>query len=222
MRLALETSRRGSSWALRDAGGHSLGSGELGLGQSFGSVGIAALDDLFLKAGLQPRNIQRLALNIGPGSATGLRLGVALAQAFDLIVPDIVVEAIPLEAIALQALEDGVGGAARQALLLENAYGGEFFVQKYVRAGSWELVGELLRCNEEGLNIPEDGVVLTGAEKKLLKHSDVPWMCADWLNAACVADAAHAKDYATPIRSLGVRYLKETSAEILWRKRHGT
>jgi len=69
---------------------------------------VGAIEKLVLDANLQPRDIDGIAVSIGPGSFTGLRIGLSVAKgmAFSLDIPLTIVPT--LEALAWQApIENG-------------------------------------------------------------------------------------------------------------------
>lgn len=77
--VALETSTRSPTVALRTAG--RVWSAELDAERPHASDLLPALDRLLGRAGLSPGKIEAVAVGIGPGSYTGLRVGVATAAA---------------------------------------------------------------------------------------------------------------------------------------------
>ncbi|MBW2015722.1 MAG: tRNA (adenosine(37)-N6)-threonylcarbamoyltransferase complex dimerization subunit type 1 TsaB [Deltaproteobacteria bacterium] len=101
--LALNTSSRQFSVALLKEEGDLVG--ELSLapqGKNYTGL-MPAVDYLLEHAGVRPRNLKAVAAAIGPGSFTGLRVGLAAAKGFcqGLDIPLIGISS--LEALALQA-----------------------------------------------------------------------------------------------------------------------
>jgi tRNA threonylcarbamoyladenosine biosynthesis protein TsaB len=88
---------------------------------------------LLAEAGMEFSEVTRLAVGIGPGTFTGLRIGIATARALALGGGTELVGICSLRAMAL-----GVGEGERPVLAVIDARRGEAFVAAY--AGSAELV----------------------------------------------------------------------------------
>lgn len=83
--LVLETTLGGLNIALRDAQGRLWGRSSTATRSSSLLHGLLA--ELLAEAGLQPAAIGLLAVSIGPGSFTGARVAVAVAEAWGLAQP---------------------------------------------------------------------------------------------------------------------------------------
>jgi len=102
--IALETSGlRGSVAALE--GERVLAAHELTSRQRSAQSLAPALRDLLAEQKWQPRDVQLVAVTVGPGSFTGLRIGVTTAKTFAYAVGAELVAVDTLEVIALQAPE---------------------------------------------------------------------------------------------------------------------
>lgn len=66
-----------------------------------------AVRDVIAEAGLRPADIDRIVVTVGPGSFTGVRVGLAFARGFALALAKPCVGISTLEALAL---EEGAGG----------------------------------------------------------------------------------------------------------------
>lgn len=64
---------------------------------------LPAVHSLFQKAGWKPRDLDAIAVDVGPGRFTGLRIGVAIARTLGQSLEKPVVEVTSLEALAAQA-----------------------------------------------------------------------------------------------------------------------
>jgi tRNA threonylcarbamoyladenosine biosynthesis protein TsaB len=124
--LGIETSSRRGSVALIEADqlvarAQSEGSG------SHGEHILPLVDRLVAEAGFAPSSIDRLAVGVGPGSFTGLRVGIALAQgiALGLDIPVFGVSSLEAMAHAVPPERPGI----RCALL--DARRGEVFFAAY-------------------------------------------------------------------------------------------
>ncbi|MBX3415208.1 MAG: tRNA (adenosine(37)-N6)-threonylcarbamoyltransferase complex dimerization subunit type 1 TsaB [Pirellulales bacterium] len=100
--IALETSGLRGSVAAFD-GEHILAAQELTSKQRSAQSLAPALRDLLTAQGWQPRDVQLVAVTAGPGSFTGLRIGVTTAKTFAYAVGAELVAVDTLEVIASQA-----------------------------------------------------------------------------------------------------------------------
>lgn len=104
--LALETSgRQGSVALLTDNGNVARVIGQVILGdkERTAQVLAPAMKKLLASAGCSPKSIELVAVTIGPGSFTGLRIGVTTAKAFAYSVGAEVVAVNTLDVLAAQA-----------------------------------------------------------------------------------------------------------------------
>jgi tRNA threonylcarbamoyladenosine biosynthesis protein TsaB len=136
--LALETSGTTGSVAALDRS-QVLAESTLPAGQRSAQSLAPAMRDLLVQAGWQPRDVQLVAVAIGPGSFTGLRVGVTTAKTFAYAVGADLIGVNTLEAIAWQAPAE----IARVATAID-AQRGEVFAANYIRQadGRLELCGQ--------------------------------------------------------------------------------
>jgi tRNA threonylcarbamoyladenosine biosynthesis protein TsaB len=97
--VALETATRKGSCALLD--GSRLVERDVDLR---GAGAVAGLAALLRDEGVAPRDVDAVAVSVGPGSFTGVRIGVAAAQGFCLATGAAAVPVGTLEALAWSAL----------------------------------------------------------------------------------------------------------------------
>ncbi|MHB9099633.1 MAG: tRNA (adenosine(37)-N6)-threonylcarbamoyltransferase complex dimerization subunit type 1 TsaB, partial [Syntrophales bacterium] len=76
----------------------------LGLGRHHAEVLLPAIDRLFLMTGLAPADVDLLACTVGPGSFTGLRIGVSTIKGLALGMGKPVVGVSTLETLAMNAI----------------------------------------------------------------------------------------------------------------------
>ena len=168
--LAIDTARgHGSVALLRD--GSPGGFAPLGEAPGFGEVLFGAIERLLASGALALRDLDGFAAATGPGSFTGIRVGLVAAKAFA------EVHAKPLVGVSsLQALACAAPGSARRVALLD-ARRGEVFAGLYgarcerllpETLGAWDGLparvvppGALLVANEPQLFEP--GGALAGA-----------------------------------------------------------
>ena len=112
--LALETSGLSGSVAACDQG-RLLAERDLAEGQRSAQSLAPALRQLLAEVGWQPCDVQCVAVTVGPGSFTGLRVGVTTAKAFAYAVGAAVIGVDTLAVIAAQAPAE----AARVAVALD-------------------------------------------------------------------------------------------------------
>ncbi len=79
--LAFETSAKACSVALND-GGRLLGESYQNTGLTHSQTLLSMAEDLLRVCGLTPRDVDAVAVAAGPGSFTGVRIGVAAAKGF--------------------------------------------------------------------------------------------------------------------------------------------
>jgi tRNA threonylcarbamoyladenosine biosynthesis protein TsaB len=128
--LAIETSTRAGSVALVE-GEAILGHAELGGERDHGRT-LAVEVERLLGGGLE--RLDGFALGIGPGSFTGLRIGLAFVKGLALAVPRPVVPMSSLTVIALGIAEAGALDA-RPLLVVVDARGGEVYAALFSAAG---------------------------------------------------------------------------------------
>ncbi len=101
--LAIECATKSVGLALLDEGGCSrraLSSP----GRHHAEVLLPALDRLFLMTGFTPENVDLLACTVGPGSFTGLRIGVSTVKGLALATGKPIVGVSTLETLAMNAI----------------------------------------------------------------------------------------------------------------------
>ena len=101
--LALECATKSVGLALLDEGGV-CAELYLGPGRHHAEVLLPALDWLFTMAGVTPECVDLLACTVGPGSFTGLRIGVSTIKGLALAMGKPVVGVSTLEALAMNAM----------------------------------------------------------------------------------------------------------------------
>ena len=106
---AIETSGTRGGVALAD-GDELLGEESFEEGMVHGRALIPALDRILKKAGITPRDLGLVAVDVGPGSYTGVRVGVAAARMLAMAIGCPVAPVVSLDVLAENAedLEDFV------------------------------------------------------------------------------------------------------------------
>ena len=169
-----------------------------------------ALDD----AGVAARQLQRIVVDVGPGSYTGLRIALAGAKMLGRFVPCDVVAVTSLETIAWVTAR--AGNLPPGTLLLP-----------LLEARRQRLYGGLVRCEERGVRLlgapacraPADwvfglpeGTFLCGDAAALLPGTELPMLAAQPPDAEALLELGRARD-AADLPALEPLYLMVSAAE---------
>jgi tRNA threonylcarbamoyladenosine biosynthesis protein TsaB len=134
------------------------------------------------------RSLDRIAVTVGPGSFTGLRVGIAAARAIGLAVPCPVVGVTTLSALMAPLV---AGGDMQVIAAAIDARHGQVFFQAVAPGGRTVVTARLLAMKEAARMIGTGPVVVTG--------SGAPMVAAEATMLgikASVGDAALAPDIA--------------------------
>ena len=157
--LALETSGIGGSVATLDTDSSATIYEPLPPGSRSAQALAPAMHRALVAAGWKPRDVQVVGITVGPGSFTGLRIGVTTAKTFAYTVGCDVVAVNTLDVIARQAPREGT--ILWTAL---DAHRSQFFVNRYVRPaeGQWRRDDPTSECSlldtEEWIKTVSDSV----------------------------------------------------------------
>ncbi len=221
--LAIETSAKTATLALEKDGRVELA--ELGPDPRHGRSVAAGIAALLERSGVQPPSIDRIAVAVGPGGYSGLRIGVATAKSLAFVLGKPLVGVDSLAALAARpeapagalvaAIDAGRGAvyAARfdkrpDGTLVERA-APEFFDAEAVLA--------LARSIDRAEFVAGDGLpVLSAAGAGAFGRADLAPTAAQVLALARIRDPD-----GTPAPGDDVlpRYLRPSEAERLWRRR---
>jgi tRNA threonylcarbamoyladenosine biosynthesis protein TsaB len=154
--LGLDTATPATAVALRLADGTTLEAHDIpGTGERPGHATrlLPLADDLLAQAGIGWESLQRIAIGVGPGTFTGLRVGVATARGLAHSLALDLVGVSSLHALAHHALRERRPGSVLAAI---DARRREIF------AGGWSSVAELfapraLAPEDIGSLLPNDG-----------------------------------------------------------------
>ncbi len=223
--LAIETSTPGASVALvEDA--TTLAAASRIDPRGHATFLVPAIDFCFDQVGWSPSALDAVAVDIGPGLYTGIRVGVATAQGLAAAFGIPVIPAVSTDAIALEART-----AHRLIWAVIDVRRGELAVARYqpvpggvVRATDPELVRpEVLRAQLD--SAPEDSLVvgdtgalpeglLSGLHRVKTGRPRYPYAVA----LAEVARGKYEKDEFVPSTEIRPMYLREPDVTINWAK----
>jgi N6-L-threonylcarbamoyladenine synthase len=127
--LALDTAGVDCAAAVYDSGtGSVLGEVTETIGRGHAELLMAVIDRALAKAGVALQFVDRIAVSIGPGSFTGIRVGVAAARGFSLSLGIPAVGVTTLEVLAAAHRQANPG---RPVLAAMDAKRGEVYLQRF-------------------------------------------------------------------------------------------
>jgi tRNA threonylcarbamoyladenosine biosynthesis protein TsaB len=140
--LAIETSGTPGSVAVADAQ-QLLAAAELPPERRTAQSLVPTIADVLRRAGLQPRDVKLVAVTQGPGSFTGLRLGVTTAKTLAYALGAQLLGLNTLEVLAFQVPPEPRGAESRLHVVLD-AQRQQLFAACYLAepGGTWRALGE--------------------------------------------------------------------------------
>lgn len=134
--LALDTAASLCAVAIYDAeAGLVLAEVSQDIGKGHAEVLMSYVEEALTKAQLPMTSIDRIAVNVGPGSFTGVRIAVSAARGFALALEAPAIGITGFEALAAEARADF---PARPVLVLLDAHRGEVYTQAFDSEGKPE------------------------------------------------------------------------------------
>ncbi|MCP4185807.1 MAG: tRNA (adenosine(37)-N6)-threonylcarbamoyltransferase complex dimerization subunit type 1 TsaB [Hyphomicrobiales bacterium] len=175
--LSIDTAGNFCAAALNDAAtGKLLSAVSYDIGRGHAEILMRVIDEALIQADLEYQNVDKVVTTLGPGSFTGVRVGISTARAIGLGLSKPVVGVSVLRACAQHATQlDNARFAKRIVSVILDARREEYYFQP-LREG--KPIKEATVCNiEELVNFHEDfrkqDVVLCGSGAvKFLQH----WM----------------------------------------------
>jgi len=124
--------------------------------------------DVMAQAQLSFSELDRMAVTVGPGSFSGVRIGVATARGLALASGFPVAGATTLEVMARQAIVAGLHGEARCLAIAHDARRGELYLELFDRRAV-PLSEPMVVGIDDALNLlPHSGLVVAGSGGPLL------------------------------------------------------
>lgn len=224
--LALETTERTGSVAVAD-GGNVLLEIELSHSQRSAQSLAPAMRDLLSQVGWRPDDVQLTAVSQGPGSFTGLRIGIATAKLFAYATGG---ELLGVDTLAVIA--DGAPDDVAELSVVQDAQRGELVARRFARrSDGWfePQEPERLLDGESWLSQLRPGQVVAGpglvrwVDRLPSQVRTLPPSC--WTPRASEVARRAGYEYGQGRRDdlwrLGPRYSRRSAAEEKWDKKTG-
>ena len=180
--LAIETSGRIGSVALIDENG-AIEEREFAHGLQHAAMLIPLIDELCQKRGWKPGELREVYVSVGPGSFTGLRIGITLAKTLAFATGAKLV-AVP----SMRVLVENASGEAKHAIVVLDAKREQVFTARFERVeGNWveresahvealaamlgraprpvELIGEGIEYHRQFIPAGDGGIVIAPQER---------------------------------------------------------
>ncbi len=223
--LALETSGGHGSVAVWDSTAAAVLAGvRLGEPRSYGGMLVPKIEEVLSAANLTPQDVDAVAVSAGPGSFTGLRIGLSAAKGFAWTIRKPLVPVPTLLALATDAAE--MYPDARLLVPVMDAHS-KGLVHTAVFDRKEE--SELLRIMPDSAVLPEE-LIRGGTLAQALFFGDA----ADRLpvelrcmpeptcpRAATIARLSVSLPAADPLHAAAPIYLQPSAAEVQWEQRNG-
>ncbi len=176
---------------------------------------ISAIDEMLTDAGLQITHIDRIAVGIGPGSFTGIRVGIAIAKGLNIDDSMRLIGVPSLQNIASQPFEYKT--IAAYAYAQRN----EFFVQQFVYDDTGNVCSKTecgIYTHEEMQETLSDSTLLVGSDYAKLSPYKDQLFCAIhegsvYPRAQYAALIASAEQNVQPDNDLIPLYVRRSEAE---------
>jgi tRNA threonylcarbamoyl adenosine modification protein YeaZ len=162
--LAVDTTTRQLNLAVLFGGDRSVKSSELVPG-THGQILLKKIDDLLSSAGLAISNLQAIVVSLGPGSFTGLRIGLAAVKGIA-IARDIPIVGVTLFEVAALCLKRSEGPAH----VLIPSRKGEFYVGTYRDGAICESDIGVVEEKDLATRVGDDRIYTIGYDPLTLKE----------------------------------------------------
>lgn len=167
---------------------------------------LALVDEALGIAAVAREAVERIAVGLGPGSYTGIRAAIAIAQGWELATA---ARLTGVESTAACARRCHARGLRGHTGIVVDAQRGEFYVAEYdLSTDPITLLAPLRIVSRDALGrLSRDGVQLAGPD---LRESGLPGQVVE-PDAAAVAELAAARETPVPGEALEPIYLRPTS-----------
>ncbi|WP_273726129.1 tRNA (adenosine(37)-N6)-threonylcarbamoyltransferase complex dimerization subunit type 1 TsaB [Brucella gallinifaecis] len=166
--LALDTASFWCAAAVYDSGNDTvLAEVSQNIGKGHAEFLMDYIEQAMTQSGITMADLDRVAVNVGPGSFTGVRIGVSAARGFALALGR---PAIGVSAFDALASEVTVSHPGQSVLVLLEAHRGEIYAQAF-GADAVAVTGPMVLAREEALALiqrqPSDTVLVGSAAMAL-------------------------------------------------------
>lgn len=186
--LALDTALAATAVAVLDTEAGSILAGEsLPMARGQSEALLPMVERVVKAAGLAMRNIDKIAVTVGPGSFTGLRIGIAAARGLALALARPVVGVSTLAAFAAPALVSGAGLPVAGAI---DARHGMIFFQFMGNDGRVITGPGLFSIEEAALKTGDGAMIFVGDAADRLASAKKEMAPAFQISRATVVQAA--------------------------------
>ncbi|WP_104662656.1 tRNA (adenosine(37)-N6)-threonylcarbamoyltransferase complex dimerization subunit type 1 TsaB [Ensifer adhaerens] len=192
--LALDTSGSGCSVAVYDSETEAvLGRSGADLGKGHAERLMEFVDEALAAAGRSLDDIDRIAVTVGPGSFTGIRVGVATARGLALALGK---PAVGVSTLAVLAESSRAASSGKAVLVAIDAKRDEVYLQAFDATGAAATEPEAFSVEAaRGRYADFDGVV--GGSGAHLVAPDIPSKSPELIDIAAVARLGAAADPAS-------------------------
>jgi tRNA threonylcarbamoyladenosine biosynthesis protein TsaB len=217
--LGIDTSGREGTLALR-VDGQPVGEKSLSqTGRRHAQTLVAEIDALLVESGLEYSELNAVAVSIGPGSFTGLRVGVACAKTLAWATGCQIVAVDTLQVIAQNSPAD-----VANVWVISDAQRGDLFVGQYARGnnglftrtGNIEIAPAQSWCRERpsGSVVTGPGLLKYGGEfTKSVRQLDSNCWQPRAANVCLLGEQQFAKDNTADMWTLEPLYIRRSAAE---------
>lgn len=198
--LGIETSGREGSVAVLDTGGRQGVRDLSRYGKPHASALLTAVRELLTEMSVSPSAVRVVAVSLGPGSFTGLRVGVTCAKTWAYASGARLVAVDTFQAIAEQYLAEPSESEASRIAVISDAQRGDLFVGHYERdaVGQLHAVGCIdIQPVDAFLMSVTDALTVTGPAVEALRER-LSGRC-------CLAPSGSAQPHAATIARIGAR-----------------
>lgn len=166
--LAIDTAGTACNVAIYDAARDTtLGFAGADIGRGHAERLMGFIDEALSVAGVEMDEVDRIAVTIGPGSFTGIRVGVATARGLGLALGRSVVGVSVLQALAKSALAAAPG---HPVLIVTDAKREEVYLQRFDAAGEPVADAEALDVVSARSAFHSFGGTISGSGARLLRE----------------------------------------------------
>lgn len=127
---------------------------------------LPAIEALLAQAGLEYHVLDRLALTIGPGSFTGIRIGLAVAHSIAFACPELTLSPVT----TLEAVAASYQGNAQQLCICMRAGKGEVYLQHFHRVSDvWQASDDIALTRPESFAGSSPETACLGNAREMLE-----------------------------------------------------